>query len=150
MAKKKYRVYSATIKDDDGVKRKHGDVVELSGKTAKHYNDLGYLRPYTEDEVSEDFDDDNDEPPPSTVVEGTVLAGSVAPEVSNEDELQQKVESHGGNPRHARTNLGVAEGGSRPKEEVETEPVAPTDFAVKNTKDVPESKEAKEAEKKKK
>lgn len=50
----KYIIHKANIMDDDGNKRMHGEVVSLTAKTAKHYNRLGYLRPFLEDEDDED------------------------------------------------------------------------------------------------
>jgi hypothetical protein len=57
--RKKYIVFKANIMDDDGVKRRDGDIVELTPKTAKHYGKLGYLRPYFEDGEEEEDDDDD-------------------------------------------------------------------------------------------
>ena len=54
--RKKYVVFKANILDDEGVKRKDGDIVSLKPKTAKHYNKLGYLRPYMEDDDEDDDD----------------------------------------------------------------------------------------------
>lgn len=51
--KKKFVVFKANIKDDDGVKRKDGEVVELSSELAKRYNKLGFLRPYIEDDEND-------------------------------------------------------------------------------------------------
>lgn len=51
----KYRVFKANIMDDDGNKVGDGAIVELTAKTAKHYNRLGYLKPFFDD------DDDKDE-----------------------------------------------------------------------------------------
>lgn len=45
-ARVKYVVHAANIKDDDGEKYQHGEVVELGPKLARHYNQLGYLRPF--------------------------------------------------------------------------------------------------------
>lgn len=52
--RKKYVVFKANIMDDDGNVVKHDQVVELTAKTAKHYNSLGFLRPYMEEDVAED------------------------------------------------------------------------------------------------
>jgi predicted HicB family RNase H-like nuclease len=52
----KFKVFKANILDDDGNKVLEGEVVALSPKLAKHYNKLGFLRPYFE----EDEDDDED------------------------------------------------------------------------------------------
>lgn len=48
--KTKYIVHKANIKDDEGVKRVHGDVVALRKETAKRYAALGFLRPYFGDD----------------------------------------------------------------------------------------------------
>lgn len=55
----KYRVFKANIMDDDGNKVGDGAIVELTAKTAKHYNRLGYLKPFIEDD-DEDEDDADD------------------------------------------------------------------------------------------
>ena len=52
--RKKYRVFKANIMDDDGNKVGDGSVVELTAKTARHYNRLGYLKPYFEDDDEEE------------------------------------------------------------------------------------------------
>ncbi len=57
--KKKYTVFKANIMDDDGNKCMAGSVVSLSTGLAKHYNSLGFLRPYMEDD--EDEDDESSE-----------------------------------------------------------------------------------------
>jgi len=58
--RKKYVVFKANIMDDDGMKRKDGEIVELTSKTAKHYGKLGYLRPYFEEDDEEEDDEDFD------------------------------------------------------------------------------------------
>jgi hypothetical protein len=64
-ARTKYRVFKANIKDDDGNKVGDGAVVELTSKTAKHYNRLGYLKPFF-DEADDDEDDDGVGKPTAT------------------------------------------------------------------------------------
>lgn len=56
----KYRVFKANIMDDDGNKVGDGAIVSLTPKTARHYNKLGYLRPYMDDDDDEEDDDDDD------------------------------------------------------------------------------------------
>jgi hypothetical protein len=56
--RKKYVVFKANIMDDEGNKRKHGDVVELTPETARHYNKRGFLRPYFEEEDETDGEPD--------------------------------------------------------------------------------------------
>lgn len=58
-ARTKYRVFKANIMDDDGRKVGDGAIVELTPKTAKHYNRLGYLKPFIEDDEEEDEVDDD-------------------------------------------------------------------------------------------
>lgn len=59
-ARTKYRVFKANIMDDDGNKVGDGAIVELTAKTAKHYNRLGYLKPFIEDDDDEGEDDADD------------------------------------------------------------------------------------------
>lgn len=58
--RQKYVVHLANIMDDDGNKVCHGETVELSMETAKHYNKLGFLRPYFGDEKPNDDDEDEE------------------------------------------------------------------------------------------
>lgn len=58
MERTKYTVHKSNIKDEDGVKRGHGEPAELGPKLARHYNRLGYLRPFIP-EVDEDYEDDD-------------------------------------------------------------------------------------------
>lgn len=58
----KYRVFKANIVDDDGVKKFHGEEVELTAATARRYNKLGFLKPFIED----DDEDEADEKPKRT------------------------------------------------------------------------------------
>ncbi len=55
----KYRVFKANIMDDDGNKVGDGSIVALTAKTARHYNKLGYLKPFIDDD-DEDEDDADD------------------------------------------------------------------------------------------
>lgn len=57
----KYLVHKANIMDDDGNKVLAGSVVALSPKLARHYNSLGFLRPFMDDEEEEEPDDDEEE-----------------------------------------------------------------------------------------
>lgn len=54
VSRTKYRVFKTNIKDDDGNKVLADEVVELSPKLARHYNKLGFLRPYIEDDEDDD------------------------------------------------------------------------------------------------
>lgn len=50
----KFKVFKTNIMDDDGNKVLAGETVSLGPKLAKHYNKLGFLRPYFEDEEDDD------------------------------------------------------------------------------------------------
>lgn len=53
----KYKVFKANILDDDGNKVLAGEVVALSPKLAKHYNKLGFLRPFFDEDDEEEDED---------------------------------------------------------------------------------------------
>jgi hypothetical protein len=44
-----YVVHKTNILDDAGKKIRHGETVDLSPALARHYNKLGFLRPYIEE-----------------------------------------------------------------------------------------------------
>ena len=63
----KYIVHKANIKDDEGIKRKHGEVAELSTSLARRYNKLGFLRPYLDDDLVDEIEDEEEEDEPEVV-----------------------------------------------------------------------------------
>lgn len=83
--KTKYIVHKANIKDDEGIKRFHGDVVALSKETAKRYSAFGFLRPYfgDDDEATTDNEPTGNDGPAS-VGRAREPGGAVAGEADME------------------------------------------------------------------